>query len=209
MPNLSDLFSAGGFLKWDGAGNADADYSSNTAAELAADAAFTGAFAPLQDEIYLSVAEFESANGGTAQNVVGSASTKRTRVWNFTQNSGQSIVSTLRIPDHWTSGVDIYAVWTNASVDVTGVACWQANWSNFTDGGSIDAETAGAAGLYTPPGQYVLSVDLIESAASMDPNRVNRLEIIRPVTASDTWAQTAPLVGIILRGAAIPSGWLQ
>lgn len=51
MPNLSDLFSAGGFLKWDGSGNTDADFSSNTAAELAADAAFTGAFVGLADVI--------------------------------------------------------------------------------------------------------------------------------------------------------------
>lgn len=49
MPELSSLFDAAGFLKWDGAGNTDADFSSQDADDLAADPALTATYEALVD----------------------------------------------------------------------------------------------------------------------------------------------------------------
>lgn len=51
MPTLSSLFSKSGFLKWDGAGNATTDFTTEDESDLAADAALTGAFAPLNNAV--------------------------------------------------------------------------------------------------------------------------------------------------------------
>lgn len=165
-------------------------------AALAADPAFTGAFAPLSAaplSLYLPASSFVPTAGTP---VLAEAGTSDTGGMLFDPASTETVWGAAQIPDGWaTYNVDLW--WTNAGAGAGNVV-WRFDYGSFGDGESAGPSTAGTLRTVTAPASGTAEVSRMESgitvptAGELLPIRLRRAG----TDAGDTLANDACMYGL-------------
>jgi hypothetical protein len=174
-----------------------------TRAQLAADAAFTGTYAPLSaSQVWIPAATFGVTENSPALSTVAG----RYRCMLFDSASSERVSCTQEVPSTWaTMNVSLY--WTNFSSG-SGNVVWRLFVDTAGDGDTLVATGgAGDSGELTiaAPSQDILKVSSLLSGQAIDASKVLNFRIARignAVSGNDTLNNDAAMLGLLVTRAS-------
>ena len=180
---------AGSGLSGGGALSSDATLSVDFSA-VASNAALTGAFAPLDQRLWIGAAEF-GLDGATLDTVAGAA------VVSMPETADSYAVSSLILPDAWQS-VQLIAVWANGNSG-SGDVVWRFSHGGTDVGANLAAITNLSPDVTDTAGVQDIVLESVSSTVTLGTSRTLRVKVTRMTSdAGDTLPNEAYLVGVIV-----------